>query len=148
MSLAGKIADDFKQALKGGNKNTVAVLRMIRSSMKNREIEKRAPLTDEDVQAELLSFAKRSKESIEQFSRAGRPDLVEKEEMELSVVRSYLPAQLSEEEVRKIINDVIREEGASGVKELGKVMKASMARLKGQAEGKMISTIVKEILEA
>ncbi len=148
MTLTEKIADDLKKALKTGNKDTLAVLRMIKSSMKNREIEKKAELTDDDVQTLLLSYAKRSKESIEQFSRAGRPDLAEKEEKELSVVRSYLPAQLGEEEVRKIINDVIRDEGAAGAKDLGKVMKASIARMKGQAESKMISAIVKEMLEA
>lgn len=148
MSVSEKIADDFKIALKTGDKNKLSVLRMIKSAMKNLEIEKKAPLTDEDTQAVLMSFAKRARESIEQFAKAGRTDLVEKEESELLVIQEYLPKQLGEEEIRKIIRDIISEEGVSGPKDLGKVMKPVMARLKGQAEGKLISNIVKEVLEA
>lgn len=148
MSVSEKIADDFKIALKTGDKNKLSVLRMIKSAMKNLEIEKKAPLTDEDTQAVLMLFAKRARESIEQFSKAGRTDLVEKEESELSIIQEYLPKQLGEEEIRKIIKDIINEEGAAGPKDLGKVMKPVMARLKGQAEGKLISNIVKEVLEA
>ena len=148
MSISEKIAADYKEALKAGDKNKVSVLRMIKASMKNREIEKRAPLSDEEIQAILMSFVKRAKESIEQFSKAGREDLVEKEKEESLVVQCYLPKQLGEDELRRIVKDVITEEGASGPKDTGKVMKSAMARLKGQAEGKLVSKIVKELLEA
>jgi len=147
MSLSDKIADDYKEALKAGDKNKVSVLRMLKSSMKYKEIEKKSPLTDEEVQAILMLSVKRAKESIEQFSKAGREDLVNKEKEEMLVVQGYLPKQLGEDELRKIVKDVIAEEGASGPKDTGKVMKSAMARLKGQADGKLVSKIVKELLE-
>lgn len=148
MSVSEKIAVDFKDALKAGDKNKVSVLRMLKASMKNKEIEKRSPLTDEEVQAILMSFVKRSKESIEQFSKAGRSDLVEKEQLEMLVVQDYLPQQLGEDELRRIVREVIAEEKASGPKDIGKAMKAVMARVKGQADGKLVSAIVKDTLEA
>jgi len=148
MSVSEKISADYKEALKAGEKNRVSVLRMIKSSMKYKEIEKKAPLTDEEVQAILMSSVKRAKESIEQFSKAGREDLVSKEKEEMLVVQEYLPKQLGEDDVKKIVKDLIAEEGASGAKDTGKVMKSAMARLKGQADGKLVSKIVKELLEA
>lgn len=148
MSVSERIAADYKEALKAGDKNKVSVLRMIKSSMKYKEIEKKAPLTDEEIQAILMLFVKRAKESIEQFSKAGREDLVEKEKGESLVVQDYLPKQLGEDELRRIVKDVISEERASGPKDTGKVMKAAMAKLKGQADGKLVNIIVKEMLEA
>jgi len=148
MTVSEKIAADYKEALKAGDKNRVSVLRMIKSSMKYKEIEKKAPLTDEEVQAILMSSVKRAKESIEQFSKAGREDLAGKEKEEMLVVQDYLPKQLGEDDVRQILKEVIAEEGASGPKDTGKVMKSAMARLKGQADGKLVSKIVKELLEA
>ncbi|MBI5665040.1 MAG: GatB/YqeY domain-containing protein [Nitrospirae bacterium] len=148
MSVSEKISADYKDALKAGDKNKVSVLRMIKSSMKYKEIDKKAPLTDEEVQAILMSSVKKAKESIEQFSKAGREDLANKEKEEMLVVQEYLPKQLGEDELRKIVKDVIAEEGASGPKDTGKVMKSAMARLKGQADGKLVSQMVKEMLEA
>jgi len=147
MSLSEKIADDFKVALKTGDKDRVSVLRLIKSTMKNKEIEKKTALTDEEIQAILRSFVKRGKESIEQFSKAGRSDLVEKEKKELSLIQDYLPRQLNEDEVKKVVSDIINEQGLSGPKDLGKAMKAAMARLRGQADGKLLNNIVKEMLE-
>jgi hypothetical protein len=147
MSLSEKIADDFKVALKTGDKDKVSVLRLIKSTMKNKEIEKKTALTDEEIQAILRSFVKRGKESIEQFSKAGRSDLVEKEKKELSLIQDYLPRQLSEDEVKKVVSDIMNEQGLSGPKDLGKAMKAAMARLRGQADGKLLNNIVKEMLE-
>ncbi|MBI4682287.1 MAG: GatB/YqeY domain-containing protein [Nitrospirae bacterium] len=148
MSVSERIVADYKEALKAGDKNKVSVLRMIKSSMKYKEIDKKAPLTDEEVQAILMSSVKRAKESIEQFSKAGREDLVNKEKEEMLVVQDYLPKQLGEDELKKIVKDVITAEGASGPKDTGKVMKSAMARLKGQADGKLVSQMVKELLEA
>lgn len=148
MSVSEKISADYKDALKAGDKNKVSVLRMIKSSMKYKEIDKKAPLTDEEVQAILMSSVKKAKESIEQYSKAGREDLANKEKEEMLVVQEYLPKQLGEDELRKIVKDVIAEEGASGPKDTGKVMKSAMARLKGQADGKLVSQMVKEMLEA
>ncbi len=148
MSVSEKITADYKDALKAGDKNKVSVLRMIKSSMKYKEIDKKAPLTDEEAQAILMSSVKRSKESIDHFSKAGREDLVNKEKEEMLVVQDYLPKQLGEDELRKTVKEVIAEEGASGPKDTGKVMKSAMARLKGQADGKLVSQMVKEMLEA
>ena len=148
MSISKKIADDFKEALKTGNKSKLSVLRLIKSAMKNQEIEKRASLSDEEVQAILRSYVKRSRESIEQFSKAGRTELVEKEKEELLIVQAYLPEQLEEDELIKIIKDLIKEAGASGPGDMGKIMKSVMAKVKGQADGKLVNTIVREMLEA
>ena len=147
MSISEKIADDLKEALKAGDKSKLSVLRLVKSAMKNKEIEKRASLTDEDVHAILRSFVKRSRESIGQFSKAGRTELVEKEKEELSILQGYLPEQLEEDELRKIIKDIIEETGASGPGDMGKAMKSVMAKVKGQADGRLVNRIVGEMLE-
>ncbi|MDH4027472.1 MAG: GatB/YqeY domain-containing protein [Nitrospirota bacterium] len=148
MSLAERIAEDLKTALKSRDAGRTSILRMIKSAVKNKEIDKMAPLSDEEVLALLRTFVKRAGESIEQFSKAGRQELVEKEKAELAVIQQYLPKQLSEEDVRKIIGDVITETGASGPRDMGSVMKAVMAKTRGQADGKLVNNLVKEMLEA
>ena len=148
MSLSGKIEKDIKESLKSGDKNRVSILRMVKSAVKNKEIEKKDPLTDEDIQAVFRSFSKKAGESIEQFSRAGRDELAEKEKAELAVLQEYLPKQLGEEDIRKAVRDVIDETGAAGVKDMGRVMKAVMSKLKGQADGRLVNNLVKETLEA
>jgi len=142
-----KLSDDYKEALKAGDKSRVSILRMIKAAVKNKEIEKGSSLSDDEVYAVLRSFVKRAGESIEQFSKAGRSDLAEKEKEELSIMQGYLPRQLGEDEIRKLVKEVISETGASGTKDMGKVMKAVMAKAKGQADGKLVNTIVKETLE-
>jgi uncharacterized protein YqeY len=148
MSLSGKIEKDLKESLKSGDKNRLSILRMVKSAVKNKEIEKGDPLTDEDIQAVFRSFSKKAGESIEQFSRAGRDELAEKEKAELAVLQEYLPKQLGEEDIRKAVRDVIDETGAAGVKDMGRVMKAVMSKLKGQADGRLVNNLVKETLEA
>lgn len=148
MTAADKIVEDIKLALKSGDKVRVSVLRMIKSTMKNLEIDNKRALSDDEVQSIIGSYAKKLKESIEQFEKAGRTDLVEKESCELDIVRSYLPAQLGEDDLRKMIEDIIKESGASGPAGIGKVMKAVMAKAKGQADGRLVNKIVKEALEA
>lgn len=147
MSLSGKIADDYKVALKKGDKARVSILRMIRAAAKNREIDKGSPLSDEEMLGVLRSFVKRARESIEQFSRAGRTGLAEKEEAELAVVEGYLPRQMSEDDARALIREVINESGAAGPGDMGKVMKAVMAKAQGQVDGKLASNLVRETLE-
>ncbi len=148
MSLSGKIEKDLKESLKSGDKNRLLILRMVKSAVKNKEIEKGEPLNDEDIQAVFRSFSKKAGESIEQFSRAGRDELAEKEKAELAVLQEYLPKQLGEEDIRKAVRDVIDETGAAGVKDMGRVMKAVMSKLKGQADGRLVNNLVKETLEA
>jgi len=142
------ISDDLNVALKAGDKIRVSILRMIKSAVKNREIEKKAPLDDDEVKAILKTFVKRGKESIDQFTKAGRTELAEKETQELAVVQNYLPKQLSEEETKSIIADTLKEMEAAGPKDMGKVMKAVMGKAKGLVDGKLANKLLKEILEA
>jgi uncharacterized protein YqeY len=148
MSLAEKIATDFNRALKSGDKVRVAILRMVKSAIKNREIEKGEALGDDEIEGVFRSFVKRAKESIEQFSKAERTDLVEKEKAELAIIQEYLPKQLSEDETREIIRNAIAETGASGPQDMGKVMKAVMAKGRGLVDGKLANILLKEMLEA
>ena len=147
MSLMESISNDVTSALKSGQKEKLLILRMVKSAIKNAEIEKGDPLSDDDVLAVLRTFAKRAKDSIEQFSQAGRTELAEKEKAELVVIEEYLPKQLGEDDLRGMIKDVIQEQGAAGIKDMGKVMKGLMAKAKGQVDGKIANNIVKEMLE-
>lgn len=147
MSLAEKISVDVKNALKSGDKSRLSILRMIKSSIKNKEIEKSEALTDEETSAILRSFLKRANESIEQFTIAGRADLVEKEKEESEIIQNYLPRQLNEDQTREIVSNAISEVGATGPGDMGKIMKAIMAKASGQVDGKLASKLVKEMLE-
>lgn len=147
MSLAEKISVDVKNALKSGDKSRLSILRMIKSSIKNKEIEKSDTLTDEETSAILRSFLKRANESIEQFTIAGRTDLVEKEKEESEIIQNYLPRQLNEDQTREIVSNAISEVGATGPGDMGKIMKAIMAKAGGQVDGKLASKLVKEMLE-
>ncbi len=146
MSLSERLSEDFKKALKAGDRDVVSAIRMVKAAVKNREIEKRSSLDDEEIHGVLMSLARQCKDSIEQFSRGGRQDLAEKEARELSIIRSYLPQQLTEEELKKIIADVIREVGASDKRDAGRVMKTIMPRLKGKADGRLVSELVQKVL--
>ena len=147
MTTAEKIAEDFKNALKTSDKQKLSVLRMVKAAAKNKEIEKGSPLTEEEMQEILRTFIKRGKESIEQFSKAGREDLAKKETDELAVLQPYLPPQLSNDEVEAFVKGVIHETGAKGVKEMGRVMKAVMEKAQGRVDGKIISELVRKMLE-
>ncbi len=147
MHLSERISDDYKEALKSGDKDRVSILRMVKAAVKNKEIEKRSPLSDDEISGILRSYVKRAHESIDQFSKAGRTDLAEKEKKELAIIQSYLPQQIEEDEIRIIIKDAINETGAAGTKDMGKVMKAVMSKTKGLADGKLVNNLVKEMLE-
>lgn len=146
MSLSEILSDDLKNALKTGQKDTLSVIRMIKAAVKNKEIEKGAALSDEEIHGVLMTLARQRKDSIEQFSKGNRQDLVEKEAGELSIVQSYLPEQLTEEEVEEIIKNAVTESNANGAKDMGKVMKAVMVKVKGRADGRLVSALVKETL--
>ena len=136
----------LKEALKSRDDIRVSVIRMIKASLKNREIEKMGSLTDDEILSVLSTLAKQRRESIEQFAAAGRTDLAEKETKELEIVQSYLPKQLSQQELDSIIRAAISESGASSLNDLGKVMKVLMPRVKGIADGKAVNQRVKELL--
>ena len=147
MTTVERIAEDFKNALKTGDKQKLSVLRMVKAAGKNREIEKGSPLAEEDLQEILRTFMKRGKESIEQFSKAGREDLAKKETDELAVLHPYLPQQLSNDEVEALVKGAIHETGAKGAMDMGRVMKAVMEKAKGRADGKIINELVRKMLE-
>ena len=148
MPIIETISDDLNKALKVRDKPRLLILRMVKAAIKNREIEKQSPLDDDEVQAILKTFVKRAKDSIDQFTKAGRTELVEKEKLELAVIKNYLPKQLSDEETRSMISGTVKELGVVGPKDMGKVMKAVMGKAKGLVDGKLANNLIKEILEA
>ena len=148
MPIFETISDDLNKALKVRDKPRLLILRMVKAAIKNREIEKQSPVDDDEVLAILKTFVKRAKDSIDQFTKAGRIELAEKEKLELAVIQNYLPKQLSDEETRSMISDTVKELGVVGPKDMGKVMKAVMGKAKGLVDGKLANKLIKEILEA
>lgn len=146
MNLEEKLLEEMKQAMKTGDKARLSTIRMIRSSLKNKEIELRRRLEDEDIIKVIQGMVRKGEESLEQFQSGGRKDLVEKEQAEIEILKSFLPQPLSQEEMMKIIDETILETQASSLKDLGKVMKAVMPKLGGKADGKVINQLVKERL--
>ena len=146
MKLIEQIQEDLKRSMKAKDGNRVSVLRFLLSSIRNREIEKKDALDDEEVLAEITSSAKRRRESMEAFKEGGRDDLFKKEEAELAVLQEYLPQQLSPEDIRSVVQEVVEAVGATSAGDLGKVMKELMPKLRGKADGKLVNEIVREIL--
>jgi len=145
--LLEKIDNDLKEGMRAKDTLKTDTLRMLKSALNYYKIEKRKEeVTDEDVLTILTRQIKQRKESIESFEKGGRQDLIDKEKKELSILDTYMPQQASAEEVRKVILETIQETEAAGKKDFGKVMKVVTAKLKGQADGKVISQIVGEEL--
>ncbi|MEJ5376786.1 MAG: GatB/YqeY domain-containing protein [bacterium] len=146
MGLSDRIHQEMLIATKSRDKERLSALRMIRSALQNRQIEKRRELTDQEVLEVLSSLVKKSKESIEQFEKGNRGDLVEKEQRELQVILSFMPKQMSQEELRSELKKIIDDLGARGPKDMGMVMKSAMEKLKGRVDGKVVNQLVKELL--
>jgi|SRR3989338_457253 len=144
--LKEKIQQEMKDALKSGDSQKRTLLGMVLSAVKNKEIEKRSELTDEDVIGVISSEIKKRKDATEQFEKGGRPELAEGERKEAETLMTYMPEQMSEEDIRNEIKKTITETGAKDVKEMGKVIGAVMAKIKGKADGQVVSRIVKEEL--
>ncbi|GLI38431.1 GatB/YqeY domain-containing protein [Geobacter hydrogenophilus] len=144
--LRDRLNDEMKQAMKARDDIRLSVIRLIRSSVKNREIELRHELADGEITEVLSTLVKQRRESIRMFGEAGRADLVEKEEKELAVLLTFLPQQLSREEVEALVVQAIADSGAQGPKDMGKVMKAIMPHVTGRADGSLVSVVVKEKL--
>jgi len=142
ISLKKKIDEDIKKALKSRDSLRLGVLRMLKSEIRYKEIDTRSELSDEEVISVLSSSIKRRKDSIEQFERGGRDDLVSQEKAELEVILGYMPEQLNEEKLSGIISQAIKEVNASGPSDLGKVMKLIMPQVKGKADGKLVNQLV------
>ncbi|WP_297454476.1 GatB/YqeY domain-containing protein [Persephonella sp.] len=144
--LLKKLQDEMKAAMKSGQKDRLSVIRMLISEIKKVQIDKKKELSDEEIIEVLQRYAKQRKESIKQYREAGREDLAQKEEFELGVVQEFLPQPLSQEELEKIIDETIAELGASSMKDMGRVMKAVLEKVKGRADGATVSAIVKNKL--
>jgi uncharacterized protein YqeY len=146
VSLEEKVAEEMKQAMKAGDKLRLSTIRMIRSALKNKEIELRRKLGDEDVVKAIQVMVRKGEESVEQFQAGGRMDLVEKEKKEIEILKSFLPQLLSQEEIVTIIDQSIQETQASSPKDIGKVMKSVLAKIGGKADGRLVNQLVKEKL--
>ncbi len=149
MTLSERITSDLKSAMKSGDSLKLNTIRSIRAQMI--DLSKRGAgqtITPEDELTALLSSAKKRKEAIEMYEKAGRKDLVEQEQRELEIIRAYLPQQMSREDADKIVRNIITQTGASSIKDLGKVMPLAMKELKGKVDGSLIQEIVKAQLGA
>ena len=148
MAFKTKIEQDMVAAAKAKDRISLSALRMIKTAVHNREIDLKRELSEAEFFQVLSSMVKQRKDSIEQFAKGGRADLVEKEESELKVIHSFMPAQMSEEDVNREIRQAIAETGAVSVKDMGKVMKVLMPKLTGKADGKAVGEKVKAVLSA
>lgn len=146
MGLNEELTQDLKEAMKGGNKQRVEAIRSLKNMLRSREIEKNEELTEEDQIKVLSTAAKQRRESIESYREGGRDDLVAQEEAELEIIESYLPEQLSEEEIGEMVDEVIAETGAETMQDMGRVMGTIMPKIRGQAEGSLVQQIVREKL--
>jgi len=149
--VLGEIKEELNQAVKDNNEIVRSTLRMLLAVINNKEKEKqykeKEDLTEEEIVNIIVSEAKKRRESISEFEKGNRKDLADKEKLELEVLAKYLPEQLSEEEVTSLIKETIEEVGASSLQDLGKVMGALMPKVKGKADGGLISKIVKDLLQ-
>jgi uncharacterized protein YqeY len=146
MSLEERLSDEMKQAMKSSDKLRLSTIRMIRAAVKNKEIELRKKLEDEEILRVIQGMMRKGEESVEQFQSGGRADLVEKEKKEIEILKSFLPQPVSQEEILRIIDQSIEETQASSLKDIGKVMKSVMPKLGGKVDGKLINQLVKERL--
>ena len=146
MGLEEKLLQDMNAAMKAGKKEVVETIRVVRAQLKNASISKGKSLEEMDVIKVLSSEAKKRRESAEMYEQGGRDELAQKEKRELELILSYLPEPLSEAELKTLVEQVISETGAEGVRDMGKVMGAVMPRVKGRADGKAIQEMVKRLL--
>ncbi len=146
MDLKTRLGEDLKASLRSGDKLRVSVIRLLIALIKNREVEKRGPLTEAEVLQAITASCKQRQDSIDQYRQGGRQDLVDKETAELAILQSYLPALLSPQELQTMVQEAIQESHATSVKEMGKVMGVLMPRVTGRADGKVVSTLVREAL--
>ncbi len=144
--LREQLVDEMKAAMKARDEGRLSAIRMIRASVKNREIDLGKELDDGEVTEVISTLAKQRRESIKLFHEAGRTDLVEKEEKELNVLLGFLPRQLDRDEISEIVAKAVAESGARGPGDMGKVMKIVMTQVSGRADGKLVNEIVREML--
>ena len=146
MSLSERLNDDMKLAMRNQDKFKLSVIRMVRAAIKNIEIDQRKTLDDQEVLDVLNREIKQRKDSLQEFEKAGRDDLAENLKAEIAILMEYMPQQLSEEEVKAIVQQTIQEVGASSKADMGKVMGALMPKVKGLADGKLVNQFVQQLL--
>jgi uncharacterized protein YqeY len=147
MAVQEKLDEDMKDALRAGDKLRLSAIRLLRSQLKNEAIQRQRELTEDEELSVLSSAVKMRKEAIEKFKEGNRQDLVEQEQAELAVVRSYLPEPLSEEEISRLIDAVVRQTGATAISDLGSVMREIMPQVRGRADGGFVNKLVREKLQ-
>ena len=148
MSLKDKIKDDMKQAMRDKNESRVGTLRMLNAAIQRREVDERIQLDDAQVIAVIEKLVKQGRESIEQYVKGGRPELADKESREIAIFQAYLPQQLSEQEVDKLIAEAVAASGATSAKDMGKVMGLLKPKLAGRADMGKVGAKVKAKLGA
>ena len=146
MELKAQLTEDLKSALRSGDKLRTSVIRLLTALIKNREVEKRGTLTDAEVIQAVSASCKQRQEAIEQYRQGGRQDLVDKEAAELAILQTYLPTALSPDELQALVQEAIRDSQAASPREMGKVMALLMPKVTGRADGKVVSTLVREML--
>ena len=146
--IKNQIGDDVKTAMRDKDKERLAALRLIQAAFKQKEVDERIELNDEQTIAILDKMAKQHRDSIEQFNQASRTDLVEKEQFELDIIEAYLPAKLSDDEINQMIDETISSTGAASIKDMGKVMGQLKGKLQGRADMGKVSGLIKARLNA
>ena len=146
MSLSQRITDELKKAIKAKDVVRVSCLRMLKADLKNREVEKGSDLEDREIESLVSSLIRKGQEAAKEFRRGGRSDLVEKEEEEIRIFYEFLPEQLDSADIEKKIKDIISELSATGLEDLGKVMKAAMTQMAGRVQGKEVNEIARKLL--
>lgn len=146
MTLEEKITNDLKAAMKAQDTARTSCLRMLKTALKNRQVEKQDKLKDGEVQEVISSLIKKGKQAAEEFRKGGRDTLAAKEDNEIAIYYKYLPEQVTPEEIEKILKGIIEESGAEGLGDLGKVMKQAMAQMAGKAQGKEVNEIARKLL--
>lgn len=147
MAVLDQLNEQMKTAMKARDKATLSTVRMLKSALQNKQIELGHPLTEAEEQSVLTSEMKQRKESLSEFEKAGREDLVTPLKAEIKIVAAYLPAQLDEAAVAKLVDETIKETGATSKADFGKVMKTLMPKVKGQADGGLVNKLVKAKLQ-
>ncbi|WP_435924882.1 GatB/YqeY domain-containing protein [Paenibacillus sp. DYY-L-2] len=147
MSLSERLNEDMKQAMKSQDKFKLSTIRMVRATIKNLEIDLKRPLNDNEVLDILSREIKQRKDALQEFEKAGRDDLAANVKAEAEIIAEYLPEQLSEEEIKVIVQQTIQETGATSKADIGKVMSALMPKVKGRADGKLVNQAVQQLLQ-
>ena len=146
MSLLGRLNDDMKQAMKNKQKEKLTVIRMVKAALQNEGIKLQHTLTEEEELTVLTREVKQHKDSLLEFKKAGRDDLVDKLQNEIQILNTYLPEQLTEEELANVVKQVISEVGAASKADMGKVMSAVMPKVKGKEDGSQVNKLVAQLL--